>query len=328
MIILTGAAGFIGSATLSALNLAGYKDILAVDSFGSTQKWKNLIGKTFYSYQHKNEFLENVKQRRLADKIDAIIHLGACSSTLETNVDYLMQNNYVYSIELAKYCIEADIPFIYASSAATYGNGSHGFSDLSSINNLTPLNPYGFSKHSFDLWLLNNGLTEKCTGIKFFNVFGPNEYHKAEMRSMVLKGYQQIVSNKMVKLFKSNNLHFCDGGQMRDFIYVKDCCKVILWLLNNPKITGLFNLGTGKARSWNDLSIAIFKALNLPEKIEYIDMPEELSLQYQNFTEAPMTKLRAAGFNQEFTNLEDSISDYVSNYLLTLTGKDDSRGYL
>jgi ADP-L-glycero-D-manno-heptose 6-epimerase len=318
MIILTGAAGFIGSATLAALNQAGYKDILAVDSFGSDQKWKNLIGKEFSDYQHKTDFLAALKNRSKKTKIDAIIHLGACSSTLETNVDYLMQNNYEYSIELAKYCAEAKIPLIYASSAATYGDGKNGFSDENPINELAPLNPYGFSKHCFDLWLLKNGLSDRFVGIKFFNVFGPNEYHKAGMRSMVLKGYEQISSEKVMKLYKSNTAEFSDGGQMRDFIYIKDCSKVILWFLKNPKVSGLFNLGTGKARSWNDLSNAIFKALNLEPKIEYVDMPAELARQYQNFTEAPISKLRKAGFSEEFLSLEDSITDYVQNYLLKL----------
>ncbi len=316
MIILTGAAGFIGSCFLTALNQSGHKDIWLVDSFESSHKWKNLLSKSFTNYTHKDEFIELVKTRNLPGKIEAIIHLGACSSTLETDVDYLMRNNFQYSVEIAKLCAEKDIPLIYASSAATYGDGSLGFSDTDSINNLRPLNAYGYSKQIFDLWLQNNGLGDKFTGLKFFNVFGPNEYYKDDMRSMVLKGYEQIVKDKKIKLFKSNTPEFKDGGQMRDFVYVKDCCDAMLWFMKNPKVTGLFNLGNGKARSWNDLSTAIFNALEIPVNIEYIPMPEQLSKQYQNFTEAPMQKLRAAGFTKEFRSLEDSVTDYVQNYLI------------
>ncbi len=315
MIILTGGAGFIGSCFLKKLNDNGIKDIIVVDRLGSTEKWKNLVGKRFKNYYHKNEFFDilfNSKEK--FGKIDAIIHLGACSSTTETDVDYVMSNNTQYSIRLAEFAADNDIKFIYASSAATYGDGSNGYSD-SSIDNLRPLNPYGFSKHLFDQWVTDNQLDNTFTGIKFFNVFGPNEYHKADMASMIFKAFKQIKATGKVKLFKSNTAEYKDGEQKRDFVYVKDTTEVMWKMLENKTHGGIFNLGTGKARTWNDLANAVFNALEIEPDIEYIDMPDELVGKYQNFTQADMQKMNSSPFAVEFTKLENAIDDYVRNYL-------------
>lgn len=316
MIILTGGAGFIGSVFLSYLNNAGYSDIIVVDNLRSSDKWKNLCGKTFSDYWPREKLLEEIRAQRLPKKIESIIHFGACSSTLEKNVDYLIENNYRYSVELAQYCNANNKRFIYASSGATYGDGKQGFSDKTELNSLRPLNPYGYSKHLFDLWAQANKILTKAVGVKFFNVYGPNEYHKGPMQSMILKGFEQINNNKKINLFRSNSADYSDGGQMRDFIYVKDCCKVILWFLQNPDVSGIFNVGGGKARTWNDLANAIFSSSKITPNIEYIDMPADLSRQYQNFTEADIRKLRECGYNEEFTSLEDAVKDYVTGYLL------------
>ena len=248
--------------------------------------------------------------------IEAIVHLGACSSTTETNSDYLLDNNFLYSKELADFAINNGIRFIYASSAATYGDGENGYSD-SSIDGLVPLNCYGFSKHLFDMWITEQKLTNKVTGIKFFNVFGPNEYHKENMRSMFYKSFEQIESTGKVKLFKSYRENYKNGEQKRDFIYVKDCVEVIYKMINDRKFTGIYNLGTGVARSWNDLANSVFMAMNKTPNIEYIDMPETILNQYQYFTKADTTKiLEKLGPNWKFTSIEDAAVDYVQNYLM------------
>ena len=226
-----------------------------------------------------------------------------------------MQNNYGYTKALCSYALKNNIRFIYASSAATYGDGNLGFDDKSSLDSLEPLNVYGYSKHAFDMWAHKNNLLNSIVGLKFFNVFGPNEYHKTGMHSVVLKAYNDICEKGSVGLFKSYKDEYADGEQKRDFIYVKDCAAVILWLLENPKVNGLYNLGTGNARSWNDLVNAVFSALNKESNIEYIDMPEQLQKQYQYFTEAKMDKLREVGYTKEITSLEDAVKDYVVNYL-------------
>ncbi len=315
MIILTGGAGFIGSCLLKKLNDEGITDIFIVDNLGNSEKWKNLIGKHFIEFIHKDEFLPKLIESNISKNIDAIIHLGACSNTTETDANYVIQNNLNYSIELANYAIENDIKFLYASSAATYGDGKNGYSDKE-FNNLKPLNIYGFSKHLFDLWVIENGYDKIFTGIKFFNVFGPNEYHKGEMASMIYKSYLQIKNLGKVRLFKSNSADFKDGEQKRDFIYIKDAIEVLWLILNTEDFSGIYNLGTGKARSWNDLVKLVFKEMNLPINIEYIDMPDNLVKQYQNFTEADMSKLKQAGLNYKFNQLENSIEDYLKNYLL------------
>jgi len=315
MIILTGGAGFIGSCFLTKLNHENVDDIIIVDDLGCSDKWKNIRGKKFTDYIHKSKFLELIQNNKI-NKVEAIVHLGANSSTTEKNVDELLENNYRYSRILAEWSLRRKIRFIYASSAATYGDGSLGFSDDERyLDKLSPLNPYGYSKHIFDLWIFRNRLTNKVVGLKFFNVYGPNEYHKGSMRSVVCKAYDEIQISGKIRLFKSYNPKYKDGEQERDFLYVKDCTEVMWWLLNHDEVNGIYNLGTGKARTWNDLAKAVFSALNIPVNIEYVDMPEELRLSYQYHTQAEMEKLRKTGYLQEFTSLEDGVRDYIQNYL-------------
>ena len=310
MIILTGGAGFIGSNFLKFLNNKGIEDIIIVDNLGSSIKWKNLIGRKFIDIIHKSEFLdikENFKN------VEAIFHFGACSRTTETDINYLIENNYHYSIELAKFALENNARFMYASSASTYGDGSKGYSD-EIFDELEPLNGYGFSKHLFDLWVIRQKLDKVFLGLKFFNVFGPNELHKDDMASMVTKAYFQIKNTGKIKLFKSYNPNYADGEQVRDFIYVKDAIDIV-WKLYQHNIAGIYNIGTGKARSWNDLAKAVFKAMGIEPNIEYIDMPEDLKKQYQYYTQADTSKLTATGINLQIHTLEESVEDYIGNYI-------------
>lgn len=318
MIILTGGAGFIGSCLLKKLNSEGIDDIIVVDSLGETNKWKNLNGKKFIRYVEKNDFLVNIKSflKSFEGKIDAIFHMGACSRTTEKNVDYLLFNNFDYSIALAGLAHENGIRFIYASSAATYGNGTNGYNDTI-FDGLEPMNPYGFSKHQFDLWVLKNGFADEFTGLKFFNVYGPNEYHKDTMASMVFKSFNKLMETGKIKLFKSGIPEYKDGEQMRDFIYVKDVVDVMWQIYLNNKINGIMNLGTGQARTWNDLAKAVFKAAGKDTNIEYIDMPDELKNQYQYFTQADMQSFRKVFPDFSFTSIEDGVYDYLKNYLLS-----------
>lgn len=312
-IVVTGGAGFIGSCIITSLNDNQYEDIIIVDDISTTEKWKNINGKKYITYINKTVFWDRIKEFK---DITHVIHMGACSSTTETNFDYVWDNNVEFSKKLFLFCIEHEISFIYASSAATYGNGSMGFSDRS-IESLKPLNRYGYSKHVFDLWVEKQSKKPKqCVGLKFFNVYGPNEYHKNGMFSMVYQGYKQIVANGEIKLFKSGCSDISDGEQKRDFIYVKDICKLIIWLMQNEEISGLYNVGTGVARSFNDLAKSIFSALQKDSKIVYIDMPSELGKQYQNYTQAAMVKLREAGYSEAFYSLEDGVKDYIENYLI------------
>ena len=316
MIAVTGGAGFIGSCFVWKLNQMGIDDILVVDHLRENDKWKNLVGKKFNDYLDKESFIDSCADGCFDDSIETIVHIGACSSTTETDTNYLMENNYQYTKLLAEYCLVRDIKFFYASSAATYGDGELGFSDEDETTpNYRPLNMYGYSKHLFDLWTLKNEFQGKITGFKFFNVFGPNEYHKDSMRSLVHKAFPNARDKHKVCLFKSYNPEYSDGGQTRDFVYVKDVLNVMAYFFEHPDIGGIYNIGTGKAQSWNDLANAIFDALNVKGEIEYIDMPDELKDKYQYFTEADLTKLRRAGCNYEFMSLEDSIADYVQNYL-------------
>jgi ADP-L-glycero-D-manno-heptose 6-epimerase len=314
MILLTGGAGFIGSCFLKILNENGLDDILVVDHFGSSDKWKNLLGKKFYDFLDKQQFhnlIENGKVSKFP--FDTIFHFGACTNTLESNADYLIENNYHYSVKLARYSVEKGIRFIYASSAATYGIGSFGYDD-DLVFELRPLNPYGFSKYLFDCWVVRNGLDKSFVGLKFFNVFGPNEYHKGEMASMVFKSFNQVKSFGKIRLFKSNDPKFPDGEQKRDFVYVKDVVQII-WKIFNSNVTGIFNIGTGQARSWNELAYAVFRAMGIEPAIEYIDMPKELYDQYQNFTQAKMDKLFSKIGTYEFLSLENAVDDYIKNHL-------------
>jgi ADP-L-glycero-D-manno-heptose 6-epimerase len=316
MIIVTGGAGFIGSAFIWKLNAEGIDDILIVDELGESDKWKNLVNRRYVEYIHKDVFLRMIRNEQMPFTPRAIIHMGACSSTTERNADYLMDNNYHYTCRLAEWALPKNIRFIYASSAATYGDGSRGFSDDSSATpTLRPMNMYGYSKQVFDLWILRQKVEQQVVGIKFFNVFGPNEYHKGDMRSVVNKAFEQIRDTGTVRLFKSHKTEYTDGGQMRDFVYVKDCVDVMWWLLEHPETNGIFNLGTGKARTWNDLIQALFSAMKMKPKIEYFDMPPEIHDQYQYLTEAKMDKLRATGCPVNFRPLEEAVQDYVVNYL-------------
>jgi len=314
MIILTGGAGFIGSCLLHKLNSNNIKDVIIVDNLKSGDKWKNLVGKLFSDFIHKDTFLSKLNNKTFAKVINTIIHLGACTDTTEKDADYMIYNNYSYSKEIAQFAVNNNIRFIYASSAATYGNGENGYSDRE-FYKLKPLNIYGFSKHLFDLWVLENNYDKIFTGLKFFNVFGPNEYHKNEMASMVYKSYLQVIEQQRIRLFKSNHPEFRNGEQKRDFIYVKDVVEVIWNILNTTHINGIFNLGTGKASTWNELANAVFKALGKEPNIEYIEMPENLSSQYQNFTQADMSRLKDTMSLKPFYTLDSAISDYIHNYL-------------
>jgi len=313
MIVLTGGAGFIGSCLLTTLNANGYKDVLIVDSLGTGDKWKNLVGKTFIDIVSKEDFRDQMLVGDVGD-VSTVIHLGACSSTTETNADYLYDNNTKYSIDVAEFAFERGARFIYASSAATYGDGGSGYADTTI--ELEPMNMYGFSKHLFDLWIRRRGYENQCVGLKFFNVFGPNEYHKGPMASMVYKAVQQIQATGSIQLFRSNDTTYEDGGQMRDFVYVKDCCEVMLEMVKRPEVHGILNLGTGVARTWNDLANAVFAAMGREPNISYVDMPVHLQGQYQNFTQADVSTLHDATPRASFRSLEDSIADYVQRHLL------------
>jgi len=317
MIVVTGGAGFIGSAIVWRLNQLGKDDIIIVDSLGEDEKWKNLVGLKFDDYLDKDDFFNRIIDGDPTLDVEAVIHMGACSSTTEKNADYLMHNNFKYTQELAKYCIPKDIRFIYASSAATYGNGEQGYDDNENeLDVLRPMNMYGYSKQLFDLWVKKQKVLNKLVGLKFFNVYGPNESHKADMRSVVHKAYGQIKEAGKVNLFKSYKKEYEDGEQMRDFIYVKDAVDMTLFFLENKDKNGIFNIGTGNARTWNDLVTIIFKSLNKQVNVEYIEMPESIRDKYQYFTQANLHKLFEAGYDQPITSLEDGINDYVKNYLI------------
>jgi len=317
MIIVTGGAGFIGSSLVWRLNELGESKIIIVDDLGTDEKWKNLVPLKFDDFVHKDDFISMVLDREFPFETDSIIHMGANSSTTEKDADHLFSNNYLYTKELAQYCLEKNIRFIYASSAATYGDGSLGFDDdENKLGLLRPLNMYGYSKQLFDLWAKRNGAFDKIVGLKYFNVFGPNEYHKGDMRSVVHKAFEQVRDTGKVRLFKSLNPKYKDGEQLRDFIYIKDAVEMTLFFLDKPNTSGLFNIGSGKARTWNDLVTALFKAMNKPVKIEYIELPQHLQDKYQYFTEANIVKIKKAGFTTPTTSLEDGVADYVKSYLL------------
>lgn len=314
MIIVTGGAGFIGSCVVRSLNEAGRSDIVIVDNISETDKWMNMRNKKYIKYVHKSKFLEELPTYK---NVEAIVHMGAQSSTTERDFDYLWENNFEYTKALWKYCAEKHISFIYASSAATYGDGSLGFNDRMDIDQLLPLNGYGYSKQLFDQWVKHQAKifpAQHC-GLKFFNVYGPNEYFKGSMASMVFHGFNQIKETGKVKLFKSCNPNYKDGGQLRDFVYVKDICKVIMWLLVNKHVSGLFNVGTGRAQSFAELAEATFHALELEPNIEYIDMPEKLRGKYQYYTKAEMSRLYDAGYPFEFMDVEKGVRDYVQGHL-------------
>jgi len=314
MIIVTGGAGFIGSGIVARLNELGQSDILIVDHFDGADdiKRRNLDGKKFRDYLDKAEFRKYVLSDTAPGKVEAVVHMGACSSTMLTDAKYYEDNNFAYTLDLARWTLAHNLRFIYASSAATYGDGSQGYGDDDgNTQRLRPLNLYGESKHKFDLLVLKNNWQDKMTGLKFFNVFGPNEYHKGDMRSVVAKAYHRVAAEGRIALFKSYKKEYGDGEQQRDFIYVKDAIDIVMFFLDNPRAGGIYNVGTGEARSWNDFAQAIFSALGRPPQIDYIEMPENLRDKYQYFTRAEMGKLRRAGYAKPFTRLEEAVRDYV-----------------
>jgi ADP-L-glycero-D-manno-heptose 6-epimerase len=321
-IVVTGAAGFIGSCLVSFLNQSGFENLYLVDDFSEKEKEQNLANKKVILKIEREDFFDYLKTEN--PKIDFVYHLGARTDT--TEFDYAIHEhlNVDYSKKIWNYCSEKNVPLVYASSAATYGAGELGYKDDENIiPDLRPLNPYGVSKNEFDKWALKQekNCPPKWAGLKFFNVYGPNEYHKARMASVIFHSYNQINESGFVKLFKSHKSEFEDGGQLRDFIYVKDVLKICFWFLecwqNNAEtfITGIYNVGAGKARTFDDLVKATFSALDKSAEIKYIDMPEDIRDTYQYFTEATMDKIRAAGYSQPFYSLEEGVDDYVRNYL-------------
>lgn len=320
MIVVTGGAGFIGSNIVAALAARG-QPVAVVDRLGADDKWRNLAKHELADMVAPEHCLQWLDAH--AGALDAVVHMGAISSTTEADADLVIDNNFRLSLALFEWCATNSVRFIYASSAATYGDGGAGFDDDESpeaLARLRPLNVYGWSKHLFDRRVARmiRGVAERppqWVGIKFFNVYGPNEYHKGDMRSVVAKSYPIAAAGRPVTLFKSHDPRYADGGQLRDFVYVKDCADVVLWLLDHPEVNGLFNLGTGKARTFADLAAALFAALGEPVNVRYIDMPEPLRAKYQYFTEANMEKLRAAGYERAFTSIEDGVGEYVTKYL-------------
>lgn len=309
-VVLTGGAGFIGSCFLWKLNEEGVNDVIVVDNLDDA-KWRNLSGKKFSDYIQKDDFLDILEAGKIRS-VRSIVHMGACSSTLLNDAAYFIKNNYEYSKRLAAWSTAHGAKFIYASSAATYGDGSNGYDDAENrLHALRPLNIYGYTKHLFDLWMSKSGLLKKATGFKFFNVFGPNEYHKGEMMSVVCKRFNDIKAGRPMRLFKSCRAGYADGGQKRDFIYVKDAINVMYYFFTRPAKSGIFNLGSGSARSWNELAEAMFLTLGRKPAIEYINMPQELRAKYQYFTQARMDKIRAAGYRHKFTPLREAVKDYA-----------------
>lgn len=316
LIVVTGGAGFIGSNLIGYLNSKGMSNIIVVDELGHDEKWKNLVGKRFVDIIEKDQFFDWLQGRER--EIEAFIHLGACSDTTETNASFLLENNYRFSVKLAEYALKNEHRFIYASSAATYGDGSRGFSDDHSLlGELHPLNMYGYSKHLFDLWVQNEGVIDKVVGLKYFNVFGPNEWHKGRMASVVYHVVPKAKTEGVIRLFKSSDPEkFTDGGQQRDFIYVKDAARMTAEFLENDA-SGIYNIGRGIPETWNDLATAVFHAIEKPVNIEYFAMPEDLIGKYQNYTCADVQKVkRVLGKAADCEPLADSVKDYVKNYLV------------
>jgi ADP-L-glycero-D-manno-heptose 6-epimerase len=314
-VLVTGGAGFIGSALVWALNRRGCENIVVCDLLGTSAKWRNLVPLRFRDYVEADQLLPRLQNGALG-KFDLILHLGACSSTTEGDASYLVRNNYEFTKDLCAWALANRARFVYASSAATYGDGAAGMSDdESQLEKLRPLNMYGYSKHLFDLHAWRGGFLKKIVGMEYFNVFGPNEDHKGDMRSVVHKSFAQVKTEGVIRLFKSYRRDFRDGEQQRDFLYVKDAAAMTLHLAANKKAGGLFNIGSGVARTWNDLARAVFAALGRRPRIEYIEMPETLRDKYQYFTQADISKLRAAGYRQPITPLEEAVNDYVRSYL-------------
>jgi ADP-L-glycero-D-manno-heptose 6-epimerase len=321
LIIVTGAAGFIGSCCVRFLNDRGFTNLLLVDDIKKTEKWKNLLNKKCVDFISRDHLFSSLE--RGDHPISAIIHLGACSDTMETDGNYLMENNFRYTVRLAEYALENNLRFVYASSAATYGDGKRGFvDDHGFLEQLKPLNLYGFSKYYFDMWAKQQGVLDQVAGLKYFNVYGPNENHKGRMASMVYKMLPIVQKEGKIRLFKSSDPEqFKDGGQCRDFLYVKDAARITCDFLENG-LSGIFNVGSGQTSTWNVLAQAVFTAVDKPAQIDYIDMPEDLIGQYQNYTCADMRKYKekmkmGASVNPCHYSIEEGVADYVKNYLLT-----------
>ena len=315
MIVVTGAAGFIGSCLVSRLNQAGYKDIVAVDDFSKTEKSGNLEGKTLISKVSRKDFIQWLKD--FGDEVQFVFHIGARTDTTEFDKAIFDELNVNYSKAVWQLCAQFGIPLVYASSAATYGLGEHGYKDDHEVvEKLKPLNPYGDSKNDFDKWVLKQVDTPPFwAGLKFFNVYGPNEYHKGRMASVIFHAFNQIGKTDGIKLFRSHNPDYSDGGQLRDFVYVKDVVEVCVYLMETPPDSGIYNLGSGTARTFLDLTKNTFKAMDKEENISFIDTPEDIRDKYQYFTEADMSKLIASGYKKPFHTLEEGVEDYVKNYL-------------
>ena len=321
-LVVTGGAGLIGSAIIWGLNNRGLENIWLVDwAEPDSLKSRNIKALSYSRHLSPEDFRKMIRENSPElSEITTIFHLGACSNTTETNEDYLNDNNLGYTTELCQWSLDEDVRFVYASSASTYGDGAQGMDDQEEdLQKFNPLNLYGWSKHKFDLLAQQNGWLEKIVGLKYFNVYGPNEEHKGDMRSVVSKAYEQISSTGEMTLFKSHHPNYRDGEQMRDFLYVKDSVLMTIWLAENTHANGLFNLGNGKARTWLDLGRAIFSALGTEDNIRFVEMPEILRDKYQYFTEAKIDKLRNAGYRNEQFSLEEAVKDYVSNYLVPNT---------
>lgn len=313
MIVVTGAAGFIGSCIVAELNRRGYKDLILVDHFGNEEKRANIENKAYTTYYDKKDFLALIEKDALEIPVEALIHMGACSSTIVQDAQYFQENNYDYTLKLAQWALAHEVRFIYASSAATYGDGHQGYKDDDvTIRQCQPLNLYGESKQKFDLKALDNGWLDRMVGLKFFNVFGPNEYHKGDMRSVIAKAYHDVADKGLIRLFKSYKPDYQDGEQKRDFIYVKDVVDVVLFFMDHKECNGIYNVGTGQARTWVDLAKAMFDAVGKEPHISFIEIPDILKERYQYFTQAHMDKLKLAGYSKPFTSLEMAVKDYVS----------------
>ncbi len=320
MLVVTGGVGFIGSVLAAALNEAGRSDLVIVDRFGHDEKWRNIAKRDFFEIvpvEALHSWLE-----RFGGEVEAIFHLGAISATTFTDADEIIANNLNYSIALWRWCAAAKRPLIYASSAATYGDGTAGFDDaggIDALKRLRPMNLYGWSKHAFDLWALRQAVAGAApphwAGLKFFNVFGPNEYHKGDMMSLVAKNYRKVAAGETIRLFKSHRPDYRDGEQRRDFVYAKDCVAAMLWLWRQGRDSGIYNIGSGEARSFLDLMNALGTACGRPPNIEFVDIPPEIRPNYQYFTEAKLTRLRQAGYNAPFTPLEAAVTDLVTHHL-------------
>jgi ADP-L-glycero-D-manno-heptose 6-epimerase len=317
-IIVTGGAGFIGSALVWALNERGLEDILVVDALDQSEKWKNLASLHFDDYIEADDFLVKIQTNdRVLSDVSTALHLGACSATTERDSAYMMRNNYQYTKEVAQWSLQNEVRFVYASSAATYGDGSQGMSDSAeNLHIYRPLNVYGYSKHLFDRYAQKRGWLEKIVGLKYFNVFGPNENHKGDMRSLVNKAYAQVKETGRIELFKSHNPNYKDGEFGRDFLYVKDAAQMTLFLAEHKSANGLFNIGSGQMNTWNELAASVFAAFDLPPDVEYIEMPEAIRNSYQYHTQADLSRLRLVGCDYSITPLREAVYDYVCNYLM------------